>query len=436
MKDRTTGRARGFGFVAFADPAVVDRVLLEKHTVDGRMVEVKKAVRREEQQNYPRSNNAGGAPVSANSSRTKKIFVGGLASSVTEDDFRNYFGQFGMITDVVVMYDHTTQRPRGFGFITFDSEDAVENAMHKNFHELHDKMVEVKRAVPKELSAGRSGGGNFGQGIGAGRGAPYNTGYGQTNSSSPGNAYGGPHYVPPPSSRGNFSPYGPPSYGTPGYGPNIGYGVAMNGGYAGTSYGGGPGYPPSGGYAFGYGGAPGTGYMGVPAGYGTGGAPTPGYGSTPAGQRSPWGHAGSGFAGGGSPSPYGAGGVAGMNAYGNTGWTPGGAAGQSASTAAGYNSGGYGYGTNGTGYNSNVGGYPARSATGGPVGYNDAYAASAPYGDSSWRSGEPHSSPAALSPSGSGATTDATGYGVAGRQTQRGPDARFRPYPAAGERAA
>jgi len=36
MKDRTTGRARGFGFVVFGDPSVADRVIQEKHTIDGR----------------------------------------------------------------------------------------------------------------------------------------------------------------------------------------------------------------------------------------------------------------------------------------------------------------------------------------------------------------------------------------------------------------
>lgn len=38
MKDRTTGRARGFGFVVFSDPSVADRVIKEKHNIDGRMV--------------------------------------------------------------------------------------------------------------------------------------------------------------------------------------------------------------------------------------------------------------------------------------------------------------------------------------------------------------------------------------------------------------
>jgi len=38
MKDRTTGRARGFGFIVFSDPAVAERFIKEKHSIDGRMV--------------------------------------------------------------------------------------------------------------------------------------------------------------------------------------------------------------------------------------------------------------------------------------------------------------------------------------------------------------------------------------------------------------
>jgi len=39
MKDRLTGRPRGFGFLVFADPAVADSLLLDsKHSIDGHMV--------------------------------------------------------------------------------------------------------------------------------------------------------------------------------------------------------------------------------------------------------------------------------------------------------------------------------------------------------------------------------------------------------------
>ncbi|KAK8989133.1 hypothetical protein V6N11_030499 [Hibiscus sabdariffa] len=166
MKDRTTGRARGFGFVVFADPAIAEKVVMKEHMIDGRTVEAKKAVPREDQ-NILNKNNIS-VLGSSGPSRTKKIFVGGLASTVTESDFKRYFDQFGTITDVVVMYDHNTLKPRGFGFITYDSEEAVDKVLQRTFHELNGKMVEVKRAVPKESSLGLSrnqlGGYNFGLG--------------------------------------------------------------------------------------------------------------------------------------------------------------------------------------------------------------------------------------------------------------------------------
>ncbi|CAH8336976.1 unnamed protein product [Eruca vesicaria subsp. sativa] len=152
MRDRTTGRARGFGFIVFADPCVAERVIMEKHIIDGRTVEAKKAVPRDDQQVLKRHASPMHlmSPSHGGNGRTKKIFVGGLPSSITEAEFKNYFDQFGTIADVVVMYDHNTQRPRGFGFITFDSEESVDMVLHKTFHELNGKMVEVKRAVPKE----------------------------------------------------------------------------------------------------------------------------------------------------------------------------------------------------------------------------------------------------------------------------------------------
>lgn len=45
MKDRATGRARGFGFVLFSDPAVAERVVLDKHIIDGRTVSLASCIR-------------------------------------------------------------------------------------------------------------------------------------------------------------------------------------------------------------------------------------------------------------------------------------------------------------------------------------------------------------------------------------------------------
>lgn len=154
--DRTTGRPRGFGFVVFEDPAVADKVVSLQHTIDRRDVEAKKAV--------PKEENPGAKQANGLSQRTKKIFVGGLAPSVDEHAFRKYFEQYGTVDDAVVMYDHDNKRPRGFGFITFSSEEAVDAVFTGgSLQTLHDKPIEIKRAVPRDQIASARGRTTFNQ---------------------------------------------------------------------------------------------------------------------------------------------------------------------------------------------------------------------------------------------------------------------------------
>ncbi|XP_057973499.1 heterogeneous nuclear ribonucleoprotein 1-like [Malania oleifera] len=262
-RDRNTGSPRGFGFVWFSDPSSADRALQDKHVVVGRTVEVKKAIPRSEQhqnQHPHHSDRPQGRGLNRNSSnvssnnqfKTKKIFVGGLAASLTEEEFRNYFERFGRIMDVVVMHDSTTHRPRGFGFITFDSEDSVENVMQKNFHELNGKSVEVKRAVPKE--GNNNSNNSYNTRMVGSRGSPYN-GY----------------------QHGTYPPYSP-TYGVfSGYAPLSGYNGVGGYLYGAGAYGGG--------YLMG-------GYGGI------------GYGMAAHAPRSPW--SGPGMVGArGYPLPYG-----------------------------------------------------------------------------------------------------------------------------------
>ncbi|KAF9673599.1 hypothetical protein SADUNF_Sadunf10G0040900 [Salix dunnii] len=332
MKDKTTGRPRGFGFVVFADPAVLDMVLQDKHTIDGRLVEAKRALSREEQQTNARAGNLNPARNTngGGNIRTKKIFVGGLPPTLTEDGFRQYFEAFGFVTDVVIMYDQSTQRPRGFGFISFDTEDAVDRVLQRTFHDLNGKQVEVKRALPKEANpggGGRSMGGSY-QNYGASGG----------NTSS----YDGrmERYMQPQGAGGGFPPYGSSGYSTGGYG----YGPANNGvGYSGYT---------------GYSGA-GAGYGG-PAGaaYGNPNVPNAGFVSgAPGAPRSSWnsqGSSGYGAMGYGNAASWGA-----QNAGAGSGGLGSVPAGQSPGGATGYGNQGYGYGS----YGGNDGSY------GNPAGY-------------------------------------------------------------------
>ena len=169
MIDKRTGQPRGFGFITMKDPAAADIVVSTEHTIDGRVVDVKRAVPRD----------MAPAPTRAES---KKIFVGGLPTEVTEKEFADYFSTFGLVKDVVVMVDRATNRSRGFGFVTFETEEAVE-AVLRNKCEIMGKWVEVKRAEPRDARSESGprgngmGGGGGGMGGGGGGGSPMRGGY-------------------------------------------------------------------------------------------------------------------------------------------------------------------------------------------------------------------------------------------------------------------
>ncbi|PSS21207.1 Heterogeneous nuclear ribonucleoprotein like [Actinidia chinensis var. chinensis] len=162
LRDRATGKGRGFGFVTFTDQSVADEVLKHEHIILGRKVEVKLAIPKGEMYHNQcpnQQNNNGSCRNNSNGNcnrpwSTKKIFIGGLPSKLTEEELKGYFERFGAITDAIVMYDKENDRSRGFGFVTFDSEEAVDIALQQKYHTLNGRAVEVKRAEPKDRNKG------------------------------------------------------------------------------------------------------------------------------------------------------------------------------------------------------------------------------------------------------------------------------------------
>ncbi|KAG8075479.1 hypothetical protein GUJ93_ZPchr0006g41408 [Zizania palustris] len=257
MKDKHTRMPRGFGFVTFSDPSVIDRVLQDEHTLDGRTVEVKRTVPREEMS-------------SKDGPKTRKIFVGGITPSLTEDKLKEHFSSYGKVVEHQIMLDHGTGRSRGFGFVTFESEEAVERVMSEGkMHDLGGKQVEIKKAEPKKPSGGDSisnvrhshrSGGSYRSSYRGGGGSG-----GSNSVSGSGYGYGADYRS---AAAAYYGSTGYAGYGRSyGYGGNaaFGSGFGSGSGYGGSMYGG-----PYGAYGA-YGGAYGSGAYGAPGGYGAGG---------------------------------------------------------------------------------------------------------------------------------------------------------------------
>ena len=73
--------------------------------------------------------------------RTQKLFVGGLAPTVTTESLRAYFAQFGKVVDATVMVDRDSSRSKGFGFVTFEDIDNVERLLGIGLLEIDGKLV-------------------------------------------------------------------------------------------------------------------------------------------------------------------------------------------------------------------------------------------------------------------------------------------------------
>lgn len=83
-------------------------------------------------------------------SNGRKIFIGGTAYMTSEQHLREYFETFGEVEEVVIPCDRYTGRPRGFGFVTFKDAEVTEKVLDNSIqHKIRDKVVEVKRAVPR-----------------------------------------------------------------------------------------------------------------------------------------------------------------------------------------------------------------------------------------------------------------------------------------------
>ncbi|KAK7050025.1 hypothetical protein VNI00_005457 [Paramarasmius palmivorus] len=129
MRD-VSGTSRGFAFLTFEDGSVVNSVITSEHILDGKTIDPKRAIPREEHL------------------RNTRYFVGGLAPNTTSESMKEFFSTYGKVVDATVMLDRETGRSKGFGFVTFEDATNTDQLIGKALI-MDEKQIEVKAAQPR-----------------------------------------------------------------------------------------------------------------------------------------------------------------------------------------------------------------------------------------------------------------------------------------------
>ncbi len=119
----------------------------------------------------------------------KKLYVGNLPYSVTEDQLREMFSELGELSEVAVVTDRYTGQSKGFGFVEMVSDEAAQAAITKfDGQDMNGRAMVVNEAKPRE---DRGGGGGRSYGGGGGGGGRGGGGYGGGGGGRGGGGRGG-----------------------------------------------------------------------------------------------------------------------------------------------------------------------------------------------------------------------------------------------------
>jgi cold-inducible RNA-binding protein len=90
----------------------------------------------------------------------KRLHIGNLSYSVTDEDLRQAFSEVGACSSASVITDRATGQSRGFGFVEMESEEDAQRAIEQlDGKDLKGRAIKVSEAREREGGGGRGGGG-------------------------------------------------------------------------------------------------------------------------------------------------------------------------------------------------------------------------------------------------------------------------------------
>lgn len=88
----------------------------------------------------------------------KRIYVGNLPFSASEDEVRELFRTYGTVDSVDLITDRETGRPRGFGFVEMDDSAADQAIENLNLKDIDGRSLNVYEDRPRFRRTSRRGG--------------------------------------------------------------------------------------------------------------------------------------------------------------------------------------------------------------------------------------------------------------------------------------
>ncbi len=97
-----------------------------------------------------------------------KLYVGNLTYDITDNDLQELFAPHGSVTEVKLVQDRETGKPRGFAFVTMATPEGAQAALQAlNGKDVKGRALTVNEARPREErgvgSHGRGGGSGYGR---------------------------------------------------------------------------------------------------------------------------------------------------------------------------------------------------------------------------------------------------------------------------------
>jgi cold-inducible RNA-binding protein len=100
----------------------------------------------------------------------KKLYVGNLPFSTTDQDLNDMFAQAGQVTSAKIIMDRDSGRSKGFGFVEMANDQEADAAVSQfNGQQMNGRAIVVNEARPMQPREGGFGGGG-GRSGGGGRG--------------------------------------------------------------------------------------------------------------------------------------------------------------------------------------------------------------------------------------------------------------------------